>query len=100
LQSIQRIETPERGRRATTLIVNPPLGDLISGNVRKANEKGWVENGVGYVKTNLLSGLEIPSFEAIQVEDRRWLDEKPPTSAFTEKPIASLRNYSRKKSQS
>jgi transposase len=47
----------------------------VACNVRKANEKGRVENGVGYVKKNLLSGLEITSFEAIQVEGRRWLDE-------------------------
>ena len=47
----------------------------VACNVRKGNEKGRVENGVGYVKKNLLSGLEIPSFEAIQVEGRRWLDE-------------------------
>ena len=47
----------------------------VACNVRKGNEKGRVENGVGYVKKNLLNGLEIPSFEAIQVEGRRWLDE-------------------------
>ena len=41
----------------------------------KGNEKGRVENGVGYVKKNLLSGLDIPSLEAIQAEGRRWLDE-------------------------
>ena len=49
--------------------------DPVACNVRKGNEKGRVENGVGYVKKNLLAGLEIPSFEAIQVEGRRWLDE-------------------------
>jgi len=47
----------------------------VACNVRKGNEKGRVENGVGYVKKNLLSGLEITSFEAIQVEGRRWLDQ-------------------------
>ena len=41
----------------------------------KGNEKGRVENGVGYVKKNLLNGLEISSFEAIQVEGLRWRDE-------------------------
>ncbi len=30
-------------------------------NVRKANEKGRVENGVGYVKKNFLAGLDLPS---------------------------------------
>ena len=42
---------------------------------RKGNEKGRVENGVGYVKKNLLRGLEIPSFSAIQLEGRRWLEQ-------------------------
>jgi transposase len=41
---------------------------------RKGNEKGRVENGVGYVKKNLLAGLNIPSFEAINPEARNWLD--------------------------
>jgi hypothetical protein len=71
----------------------------VACNVRKGNEKGRVENGVGYVKKNLLSGLEISSFEAIQVEGRRWLDEtanvrihgethRKPSEAFTgEKPL-------------
>ena len=47
----------------------------VACNVGKGNEKGRVENGVGYVKKNLLAGLEIPSFEAIQIEGRRWLDQ-------------------------
>ena len=34
----------------------------VACKVRKANEKGRVENGVGYVKKNFLNGLEIPSF--------------------------------------
>ena len=37
----------------------------VACNVRKGNEKGRVENGVGYVKKNFLNGLEIPSFAAI-----------------------------------
>ena len=46
----------------------------VACNVRKANEKGRVENGVGYVKKNFLSGLEIPSFQAINPAARQWLD--------------------------
>lgn len=42
--------------------------------VGKGNEKGRVENGVGYVKKNLLSGLDIPSVEAVNPETRNWLD--------------------------
>jgi transposase len=41
--------------------------------VRKGNEKGRVENGVGYVKKNFLSGLELPSFEAIHAAASNWL---------------------------
>jgi transposase len=44
-------------------------------NVRKANEKGRVENGVGYVKKNFLAGLDIPpGLAAMNVAARQWLD--------------------------
>lgn len=46
----------------------------VACNVRAGNEKGRVENGVGYVKKNFLNGLEILSFEAINPGARRWLD--------------------------
>jgi transposase len=42
--------------------------------VAKGNEKGRVENGVGYVKKNLLAGLELPDFVAINPAARIWLD--------------------------
>jgi transposase len=40
----------------------------------KGNEKGRVENGVGYVKKNFLAGLDIPNFEAIHPAARNWQD--------------------------
>jgi transposase len=43
-------------------------------NVRRANEKGRVESGVGYVKKNFLRGLELTEFAAIQAAARVWLD--------------------------
>jgi len=43
-------------------------------NVGKGNEKGRVENGVGYVKKNLLAGLDIPDFAAINPAARHWLE--------------------------
>lgn len=43
-------------------------------NVGKGNEKGRVENAVGYVKKNFLAGLDIPHFEAINPAARSWLD--------------------------
>ena len=41
--------------------------------VRKPNEKGRVENGVGYVKKNFLAGLELPSFAAVNPAAEQWL---------------------------
>lgn len=43
-------------------------------NVGKGNEKGRVENAVGYVKKNFLSGLTIPDFSAISPAAKNWLD--------------------------
>lgn len=46
----------------------------VACQVRKGNEKGRVENGVGYVKKNFLDGLEIPSFSALNPAARQWMD--------------------------
>jgi len=44
-------------------------------NVRKANEKGRVESGVGYVKKNFLNGLELPpGLDGLNAAVRQWLD--------------------------
>ena len=43
-------------------------------NVRSGNEKGRVENGVGYVKKNLLAGLELADFAAMQPAAQLWVD--------------------------
>src|ERR1035437_6145119 len=43
-------------------------------NVRSGNEKGRVENGVGYVKKNFLAGLELPDFAAMQPAATLWMD--------------------------
>lgn len=42
--------------------------------VRKANEKGRVENGVGYVKKNFLNGLELGPFAALNPAAQHWLE--------------------------
>jgi transposase len=42
--------------------------------VGKGNEKGRVENGVGYVKKNFLAGLDLPVFDAINLAATQWLD--------------------------
>jgi hypothetical protein len=46
----------------------------VACNVRKANEKGRVENGVGYVKKNFLNGLDLPSFAAVNPAAIVWRD--------------------------
>jgi transposase len=43
-------------------------------NVARANEKGRVESGVGYVKKNFLRGLELSELNAIQAAAQVWLD--------------------------
>jgi len=42
--------------------------------VGKGNEKGRVESGVGYVKKNFLSGLQIPDFNTLNPAALQWLD--------------------------
>lgn len=46
----------------------------VACNVRKGNEKGRVESGVGYVKKNFLAGLEIASFAAVNPAAVQWRD--------------------------
>jgi transposase len=43
-------------------------------NVGKGNEKGRVENGVGYVKKNFLNGLDLLDFSAVNPAAQLWLD--------------------------
>ena len=42
--------------------------------VRRAHEKGQVENAVGYTKHNFLGGLEMPPWLALNAAARHWLD--------------------------
>ena len=42
--------------------------------MRKGNEKGRVESAVGYVKKNLLNGLEIADFSHLNPAARIWLE--------------------------
>jgi transposase len=43
-------------------------------NVGKGNEKGRVERGVGYVKVNLLNGLELSDLAALDAAAKVWLE--------------------------
>jgi len=48
--------------------------EIVACNVAKGNEKGRVENAVGYVKKNFLNGLELADFSAINPAAQLWLD--------------------------
>jgi transposase len=48
--------------------------DIVPCNVGKGNEKGRVENAVGYVKKNFLAGLDIPDFAMLAPAAQHWLD--------------------------
>jgi len=43
--------------------------------IRKGNEKGRVENAVGYVKKNFLNGLELTQFNALNPAVKSWMDD-------------------------
>lgn len=69
--------------------------------VRKGNEKGIVESGVGYVKKNFLNGLEIKDFSHINPACQHWLanianvrthgeTKKQPIEMFKEENLQSL----------
>ena len=47
---------------------------IVPCGVRKGNEKGRVENAVGYIKKNFLAGLEPGDFKVINPAVRQWLD--------------------------
>jgi transposase len=66
-----------------TPIINPRYADFAGHygftvkacNVRKANEKGIVENAVGYVKHNFLSGRPISEFTSLNPAAAVWLEQ-------------------------
>lgn len=47
---------------------------IVPCGVGKGNEKGVVENAVGYVKKNLLTGLELGDFKTINPMAKQWLE--------------------------
>ena len=46
---------------------------IVPCNIGRGNEKGRVENAVGYVKKNFLAGLDIPDFSALAPAAKHWL---------------------------
>jgi len=69
-------------RAAGSLVFNPRYLDFASHSgfqiracgVGQPQEKGRVENAVGYVKKNFLHGLELSDFKIINPAARSWLD--------------------------
>ena len=55
---------------------------IVPCGVGKGNEKGIVENAVGYIKKNFLAGLEPGDFKTINPAAAHWLDS-----------IANVRNH-------
>lgn len=47
----------------------------VACNVARGNEKGRVENSIGYIQKNFLGGLEISSLEALNAQARRWMEQ-------------------------
>ena len=63
----------------------------IACNVRRANEKGRVERGVGYVKNNLLRGLDAPDYKVLCQQSGHWLENTANVRVHREtqeKPVA------------
>jgi transposase len=66
-----------------TPLLNPRYADFAAHygftvkacNVRKPNEKGIVENAVGYVKHNFLSGRPINQFDSLNPAVGLWLEQ-------------------------
>jgi transposase len=69
-------------RTADSIAFNPRYLDFANHygfqiracGVGQPQEKGRVENGVGYVKRNFLNGLELTDFQIINPAARHWLD--------------------------
>jgi transposase len=57
---------------------------IVPCGVGKSNEKGRVENAVGYVKKNFLAGLDIPDFSAL-APAARHCSIRLPMCAYTAK---------------
>jgi transposase len=69
--------------RGLAPLLNPRYADFAAHygftvkacNVRRANEKGIVENAVGYVKHNFLSGRPISQFDSLNPAVALWMEQ-------------------------
>ena len=79
---IDNLKTGVLRRNSEQIVYHPKYLDFANHygftikacNVRKGNEKGRVESGVGYVKKNFLNGLALTRFEALAPAIRDWMD--------------------------
>ena len=70
-------------KRGEPALINPRYADyarhcgfeVVACNPREPQEKGRVENAVGYVKKNFLQGLRIDDFAHLAAPAKRWLGE-------------------------
>ena len=95
-------------RAAGSLVFNPRYLDFANHygfqiracGVGQPQEKGRVENGVGYVKKNFLNGLELSDFQIVNPAARYWLDtvanvrvhgqtQKTPQELFAQEKLQS-----------
>jgi transposase len=96
-------------RAAGSLVLNPRYLDLANHygfeiracGVGQPQEKGRVENGVGYVKKNFLAGLDLSDFQIVNPAARHWLDtvanvrvhrqtQKTPQELFAQEKLKPL----------
>ena len=96
-------------RAAGSIVFNPRYLDFANHygfqiracGVGQPQEKGRVENGVGYVKKNFLNGLELSDFNIINPAARYWLDnvanvrvhgqtQKAPQELFSQEKLKPL----------
>jgi transposase len=69
-------------RTADSVVFNPRYLDFANHygfqiracGIRQPQEKGRVENGVGYVKKNFLNGLELSDFQIVNPAAHYWLE--------------------------
>ena len=49
--------------------------EIVACNVRQPQEKGRVENGVGYVRNNFINGRRLEPFPMLNIDVKTWIDE-------------------------
>ena len=75
--------------------------EITACNVGQGHEKGRVERGVGYVKVNLLNGLELSDLAALDAHAKAWLEtvanvrihgatHRVPQQVFAQEELARL----------